>query len=63
MGRAPRDGPTLCGVRQVSCSYGVLWNAFKRLAVDLGCGAAGQRALLAGTAARVYGLPAAAAML
>ena len=50
-------------MRQVSCSYGVLWNAFKRLAVDLGCGAAGQRALLAGTAARVYGLPAAAAML
>ncbi|WP_439594372.1 amidohydrolase family protein [Falsiroseomonas sp.] len=36
------------------CSYGVLWNAFKRLAQ--GASAAERAALFAGTAARVYGL-------
>ena len=35
-------------------SYGLLWNAFKRLAA--GCSAEEKRALFAGTAARFYGL-------
>ena len=39
-----------------SCSYGVLWNAFKRLAA--GCSAAEKTALFSGTARRVYRLPA-----
>jgi predicted TIM-barrel fold metal-dependent hydrolase len=37
-----------------SCSYAVLWNAFKRLAA--GCSAADKQALFSGTAARVYRL-------
>ncbi|MEQ9335297.1 amidohydrolase family protein [Thalassobaculum sp.] len=37
-----------------SCGYGVLWNAFKRIAA--GCSAAEKRALFADTAARVYRL-------
>jgi predicted TIM-barrel fold metal-dependent hydrolase len=39
-------------VDQVSCSYVVLWNAFKRLAA--GCSAAEKAALFSETAARVY---------
>lgn len=35
-----------------SCSYGVLWNAFKSIAA--GCSAAEKRALFAGTAAQLY---------
>jgi L-fuconolactonase len=35
-----------------TCSYGVLWNAFKRVAQ--GCSAADKAALFSGTAARVY---------
>jgi len=41
-----------------SCGYGVLWNAFKRIAA--GCPHAEKRALFAGTAARVYRLAVAA---
>jgi len=37
-----------------SCSYPILWNAFKRLAA--GCSAAEKQALFSGTAARVYRL-------
>ena len=37
-----------------SCSYAILWNAFKRLAA--GYSAAEKQALFSGTAARVYGL-------
>jgi L-fuconolactonase len=37
------------------CSYGVVWNAFKRLAA--GASAAEKAALFAGTASRVYGVP------
>jgi L-fuconolactonase len=39
-----------------SCSYPILWNAFKRLAA--GCSAAEKQALFSGTAARVYRLEA-----
>ena len=42
-----------------SCSYGVLWNAFKRLAA--GSSDAERAALFAGTARRVYRLDAAKA--
>lgn len=44
-------------VDQLSCSYVVLWNAFKRLAA--GCSASEKAALFSETAARVYriGLP------
>ncbi len=41
-------------VDQLSCSYAVLWNGFKRLAA--GCSASEKADLFAGTAARVYGL-------
>ena len=41
-------------VDKLSCRYGVLWNAFKRLAS--GASADEKRALFAGTAARVYRL-------
>jgi len=41
-------------VDSVSCSYGVMWNAFKRLAG--GASAAEKAALFAGTARRVYRL-------
>jgi predicted TIM-barrel fold metal-dependent hydrolase len=37
------------------CSYGVVWNAFKRLAA--GASAGEKAALFAGTASRVYGVP------
>ena len=37
-----------------SCSYGVLWNAFKR--VTAACSAAEKAALFSGTARRVYRL-------
>jgi predicted TIM-barrel fold metal-dependent hydrolase len=37
------------------CSYGVVWNAFKRLST--GASAAEKAALFAGTASRVYGVP------
>jgi predicted TIM-barrel fold metal-dependent hydrolase len=37
------------------CSYGVVWNAFKRLSI--GASAAEKAALFAGTASRVYGVP------
>ncbi len=37
-----------------SCSYPILWNAFKRLAA--GCSAAEKQALFSGTAVRVYRL-------
>ncbi len=37
-----------------SCSYGVLWNAYKRM--SSGASAAEKQALFSGTAARVYGL-------
>ncbi|MGC1301305.1 MAG: amidohydrolase family protein [Caulobacteraceae bacterium] len=43
----PVDRPT--------CSYAVLWNAFKRLAQD--CSADEKAALFSGTASRVYRLP------
>lgn len=42
-------------VDKVTCSYTVLWNAFKRLAA--GASAAEKAALFSGTARRVYGLP------
>jgi predicted TIM-barrel fold metal-dependent hydrolase len=42
-------------VDKVSCSYTVLWNAFKRLTE--GCSAAERAALFHDTAARVYRLP------
>jgi len=41
-------------VDSLSCSFQIMWNAFKRLAA--GGSADERRALLAGTAARVYGL-------
>ncbi len=41
-------------VDQLSCSYGVLWNAFKRLAA--GCSDAEKGSLFAGTAVRFYRL-------
>ena len=41
-------------VDQLSCSYPVLWNAFKRIAA--GCGAQEKADLFSGTAARVYRL-------
>jgi predicted TIM-barrel fold metal-dependent hydrolase len=37
-----------------SCSYGVLWNAYKRM--SSGASAAEKQALFSGTAARVYRL-------
>ena len=37
-----------------SCSYSVLWNAFKRIAA--GCSAAERAALFAGTATKLYRL-------
>jgi L-fuconolactonase len=53
-------GPARCmfesnfPVDQVSCDYGVLWNAFKRIAS--GCSPAQKAELFAGTAARIYRL-------
>ena len=53
-------GPARCmfesnfPVDKVSCSYGVMWNAFKRMASDFG--AEDKRALFHDTAARVYRL-------
>jgi L-fuconolactonase len=42
-------------VDKLSCSYGVLWNSFKRMTQDF---SAGERAaLFHDTAARVYRLP------
>lgn len=38
-----------------SCSYGVLWNAFKKIAA--GCSAEDKAMLFAGTARRVYRVP------
>ena len=43
-------------VDKASCSYAVLWNAFKRIAAD--CSAAEKAALFHDTAARVYRLSA-----
>jgi len=43
-------------VDKVSCSYGNLWNAFKRIADELGCSEDEKSALFCGTAAGVYGL-------
>ena len=54
-------GPTRCmfesnfPVDKGMCSYGVLWNAFKRLAA--GYTAEEKQALFSGTAARVYRIP------
>jgi predicted TIM-barrel fold metal-dependent hydrolase len=54
-------GPTRCmfesnfPVDKGMCSYGVLWNAFKRLAADYT--AEEKQALFSGTAARVYRIP------
>ena len=51
-------GPWRCmfesnfAVDRGSCSYALLWNAFKRLAA--GCSAAEQSELFAGTAARIH---------
>ena len=42
-------------VDNISCSYQVLWNAYKRLAS--GCSDAEKTALFSGTAARIYDLP------
>jgi L-fuconolactonase len=53
-------GPARCmlesnfPVDKFSCSYDVLWNAFKRLTAT--CSAADKDALYSGTAARVYRL-------
>jgi predicted TIM-barrel fold metal-dependent hydrolase len=43
-----------CPTDKESCSYPILWNAFKRLAA--GCSDAEKQALFSGTAARVYRL-------
>ena len=43
-------------VDKASCSYTVLWNAFKRIATARGCGEAEMAALFGGTAKRVYNL-------
>jgi L-fuconolactonase len=42
-------------VDKLSCSYGILWNSFKRVAA--GCSAAERAALFHDTAARIYRLP------
>jgi L-fuconolactonase len=44
-------------VDKVSCSYGNLWNAFKRIVADRGCDAAQKDDLFFGTAARTYTMP------
>ena len=57
-------GPSRCmfesnfPVDKASCSYAVLWNAFKKIAA--GFDADEKRAMFSGTAARVYRLPVAA---
>ncbi|MEZ5232405.1 MAG: amidohydrolase family protein [Acidimicrobiales bacterium] len=43
-------------VDRESCSYVVLWNAFKRIAAGAGASEAERADLFAGTARRVYGL-------
>ena len=43
-------------VDKLSCSYGNLWNAFKRIARDLDLSAAARNALFYGTAARAYSM-------
>jgi len=43
-------------VDKASCSYTVLWNAFKRIATSRGCDAAQMAALFGGTAKLVYNL-------
>lgn len=43
-------------VDKASCSYTVLWNAFKRIAIARGCDAVEMTALFSGTAKRVYSL-------
>ncbi len=59
-----RFGPERClfesnfPVDKLSCSYGVLWNSFKRIAA--GCSADEKAALFHDTAARVYRLDASA---
>ena len=45
---------------KASCSYTVLWNAFKRIAKQRGCTDAQMTALFSGTAKRVYRLESAA---
>jgi L-fuconolactonase len=55
-------GPSRCmfesnfPMDKVSASYGVLWNAFKRVAVEHGCSAAELQRLFAGTAVETYRL-------
>ena len=41
---------------RASCSYTVLWNAFKRMSLARGCSDAEMSALFGGTAKRVYKL-------
>jgi len=43
-------------VDKASCSYTVLWNAFKRIATERGCDAKQMAALFSGTAKRLYSL-------
>ena len=41
---------------KASCSYTILWNTFKRIALDRGCSSAEMAALFGGTAKKVYSL-------
>ena len=43
-------------VDKASCSYTVLWNAFKRIAIARNCNEEEMTALFSGTAKRVYNL-------
>ena len=43
-------------VDKASCSYTVLWNAFKRIATERGCDATQMASLFGGTAKHVYNL-------
>ena len=58
-----RFGPSRCmfesnfPVDKLSCSYGNLWNAFKRIAADLGLSVSERNAMFYGTAARAYSIP------
>ena len=63
-----RFGPTRCmfesnfPVDKLSCSYANLWNAFKRIAADLGLSAVERNELFYGTAARAYSIELGAAL-
>ena len=57
-----RFGPSRCmfesnfPVDKLSCSYGNLWNAFKRIAADLGLSATMRNQAFYGTAAKAYSI-------